>query len=140
MKFLFFFILFLTSCANPTDPTKSNIPLYSSSTAVISGAETPCESCLLLEVQNSVVRVNFSSNPLEECAGKNSMVYQSSSNLTLPQSSGNTTWQGQINDSSSVEEPCLPEYLNLEIYWISTSPNEYELNYNGKIYKIRKIN
>lgn len=137
--FLLSLIIF-TGCAKPSDPTKASNPFYGSTTAVITGAETPCENCLMMETVGNSIRVSFSENGIEECSGQGNMSYTSDTNFSIPTVDGEVTdWSGQLVGDNSASSPfCFPDNLNLRIE--QKSNNSFELDYNGKIFTIRRLN
>lgn len=137
---LFLILIFVISCAKPADPTKSPNPVYGSITATLSGVETPCENCLMFEASDSAVRVTFSDNGVEECSGQGTLSYLSNESFVVPEELEETTsWTGQVTGDNSSKDPfCFPDQLVLDLQ--KKGSNFFELSYNGKEFRIRKLN
>jgi hypothetical protein len=133
-------LLILTGCAKPADPTKSANPVYGSLTTVISGVETDCNSCVILESSGTALRVTFTENFIDECSGEGTLSYLSDNNLNFPQNNGEITdWTAQVvGDNNSKNQFCFPDVLSLTIEKISD--NLFEVDYNGKFISVKKLN
>lgn len=133
-------LLGLISCAKPADPRVSDNPLYGSITTVVSGIETNCENCIILESAGSALRITFTDNGLDECSGEGTLSYLSSSVLVIPENDGEVeNWDAQLVGDNTGKSPfCFPDNLNLKI--TKSSTNYYQVDYNGKYFTIQKLN
>lgn len=133
-------LLILSGCGKPVDPTKSDNPVYGSVSAVISGVETSCENCLIIENKGTALRVTFSENGVEECSGQGTLSYLSNNPLLLPEEvSQENSWDAVVvGDNASKDPFCFPDQLSLDIEKLDD--NLYKLTYNGKVFNIRKLN
>lgn len=138
--FTLIFLILITSCAKPVNPLDVTYPVYGSTEANINGSITSCNNCLILEIKDFALRANYSDNGQEECSGQGSITYKAEELLTMP-SELNTTLSYSLQttmDVSSKNPVCFPEQLIIDIEKIDET--NFELNFNGKYFKINKIN
>src|SRR5690606_36202596 len=107
---------------------------------VVSGIESNCDNCIILESADNALRVTFTENGLDECSGEGTLSYLSSSNLVFPENDlETTTWDAQIVGDNTGKSPfCFPENLTLQI--TKNSTNNYEIDDNGKYITVQKLN
>ena len=137
---LLFVLLILVGCGKPANPINSSNPVYGSVTAVISGVETSCENCLIMETSGKSIRVTFSDNGIEECSGEGSLGYLSNSSFASPGAiSEMTEWDGiVVGDNASKSPFCFPDQVSIEMK--KTAEDMFEFNYNGKFFNIKRLN
>lgn len=147
MKSVFVFSLVLISlfgCAK-VDRTSNNGDFYISQ-SMFRGSEFDCYGCLVMETQDyRTFKITWTSDqtteegdPIDGCATKGSSFYEALGALNMPDASSPTQTWNLDHQGNNHDALCFPENLVINIEFLST--NEYRLDYNSKVYRVRKGN
>ena len=141
-KYLFLSVmaLFLGCAKSPTSPINGDI--YSSESVYRGSTEFPCYACIILDTQDmSSFRVSWTSTEegedgVDGCINKGSSFYFATSPVSFPDANTPTVSWVLEHQGSNHDSLCFPEQLSINIEYLNTG--EYKLDYNTKIYRIKK--